>query len=131
MTHERLLSLAREARRRAYAPYSGFFVGAAVLCADGSVYTGCNIENASFSPTCCAERVAIFSAVKDGKRDIRAIAVVGGKNDAEAERPCYPCGVCRQVMREFGGSETKIIFADNSEMMLGELLPCGFDGMGK
>ena len=80
MKPEELITLAAEAMKRAYAPYSGFWVGAALLCADGSVYQGCNMENGSFTPTVCAERTAFFKAIYDGKRDFTAIAVVGGKN---------------------------------------------------
>ncbi len=97
---ESLIQLAKEAMEQAYAPYSGYQVGAAVLCADGSVYQGCNIENASFSPTICAERTAIFKAVYDGHRDFKAIAVCGGK-DGVISGAFPPCGVCRQVLREF------------------------------
>ena len=124
MSNSELIKLAEKARETAYAPYSGFFVGAALLCADGSVYTGCNVENASFSPTCCAERVAIFKAISDGKRDFEAIAVVGGKDDTQ--QACYPCGVCRQVMSEFCGTDFKIITTD-SETALSELLPKSFN----
>lgn len=87
-----------------YSPYSGFSVGAALLCGDGTVYTGCNIENASYTPTNCAERTAFFKAVSEGKRDFKAIAVVGGptgKVPGMPENFCTPCGVCRQVMAEF------------------------------
>jgi cytidine deaminase len=84
----------------AYAPYSGYRVGAALLCADGTVYTGCNIENASYTPTVCAERTAFFKAITDGKREFTAIAVCGGKHGV-LEGFFPPCGVCRQVMREF------------------------------
>lgn len=100
MNPEVLVSLAVEAMAKAYAPYSGFQVGAALLCADGSVYQGCNIENASYTPTICAERTAFFKAIYDGKRDFTAIAVVGGKNGV-LTGTFPPCGVCRQVMREF------------------------------
>ena len=100
MTPEELLALAKEAMGRAYAPYSGYKVGAALLCADGTVYQGCNIENASYTPTVCAERTAFFKAVYDGKRDFTAIAVCGGK-DGVITGAFPPCGVCRQVMREF------------------------------
>ena len=82
-----------------YSPYSGFSVGAALLCGDGTVYTGCNIENASYTPTNCAERTAFFKAVSEGKRDFKAIAVVGAPG--MPENFCTPCGVCRQVMAEF------------------------------
>ncbi len=100
MKPEALVSLAVEAMKKAYAPYSGYQVGAALLCADGSVYQGCNIENASYTPTICAERTAFFKAIYDGKRDFSAIAVVGGK-DGVLSGTFPPCGVCRQVMREF------------------------------
>lgn len=100
MTPEKLIELAKEAMSRAYAPYSGFRVGAALLCDDGSVYQGCNIENAAYSPTNCAERTAFFKAVYDGQRAFTALAVCGGKN-GEIAGFCPPCGVCRQVMREF------------------------------
>lgn len=101
MTYSELASLALNERNNAYAPYSGFSVGAALLCSDGSVYTGCNIENASFSVTVCAERVAFFKAIADGKRDFMAIAIAGGKKGMQIDELCAPCGVCRQVMAEF------------------------------
>ena len=100
MTPEQLVSMAKEAMTHAYAPYSGYQVGAALLCADGSVYCGCNIENASYTPTVCAERTAFFKAVYDGHRAFSAIAVCGGK-DGVITSQFPPCGVCRQVMREF------------------------------
>ena len=100
MTKEELARKAVEAMGHAYAPYSGYLVGAALLTADGTVYQGCNIENASFTPTVCAERTAFFKAIYDGKRDFRAIAVVGGKGGTVTGF-FPPCGVCRQVMREF------------------------------
>ncbi len=100
MTPEQLADFAREAMLGAYAPYSGYQVGAALLCADGTVYTGCNIENASFTPTVCAERTAFFKAVADGHRAFSAIAVCGGR-DGKITGFFPPCGVCRQVMREF------------------------------
>ena len=93
-----LLERAREARSHAYAPYSRFPVGAALLAADGTVFTGCNVENASYGLTNCAERVAVGKAVSEGVRDFRAVAVVGPEDDA----PCAPCGSCRQVLYEFG-----------------------------
>ena len=124
MTDKELIALAFEAKGKAYSPYSGFSVGAALLCADGSVFYGCNIENAAYSPSVCAERTAIFSAVANGKRGFTAIAVVGDKN------PCPPCGVCRQVMSEFCGIEFKIIVAKSENeyivKTLGELLPMSF-----
>ena len=100
MNPEKLCQLAIEAMGHSYSPYSGYRVGAALLCEDGSVYLGCNIENASYTPTICAERTAIFKAVYDGHRDFAAIAICGGK-DGIIEGLFPPCGVCRQVMREF------------------------------
>ena len=100
MKPEKLCQLAIEAMGHSYSPYSGYRVGAALLCEDGSVYQGCNIENASYTPTICAERTAIFKAVYDGHRDFAAIAICGGK-DGVIEGLFPPCGVCRQVMREF------------------------------
>ena len=100
MTPEKLCELAKEAMQHSYSPYSGYKVGAALLCSDGTVYQGCNIENASFTPTICAERTAIFKAISEGKRNFAAIAVCGGK-DGVITGLFPPCGVCRQVMREF------------------------------
>ncbi len=124
-----LMAKAVEARKRAYAPYSGFSVGAALLCADGRMYEGCNIENASFSPTCCAERVAVFSAVADGARDFSAIAIVGGEAD-EPRGGVTPCGVCRQVLAEFCRAEMPVLMYGGDgtvlEIPLGELLPMSF-----
>ena len=128
MEDKKLIDIAEEARKKAYAPYSHFCVGAALLCEDGSVYTGCNIENASFSPTCCAERVAIFKAVSDGKTRFSAIAIVGGKRDGE-KILCYPCGVCRQTICEFCDGDMRIITSDGGQAeiaTLGELLPNRF-----
>lgn len=123
-----LIDEAKKASESSYSPYSNFSVGAALLCEDGSVYTGCNIENASYSPTCCAERVAIFKAVSEGKRAFKAIAVFGKGKDAEPEL-CYPCGVCRQVLAEFCGEELDIVLCDPKRIIsvkLGELLPNAF-----
>lgn len=125
MTHAELYNLAVVARRASYSPYSSFMVGAALLCADGTVYTGCNIENAAYSPTVCAERVAIFKAVSDGKRGFAAIAIAGGPADADVLNECYPCGVCRQVLAEFGPPELEVVTA-NGVTTLGELLPHAF-----
>jgi len=125
---EKLALIAREAMKNSYAPYSSFNVGAALLCSDGSVYTGCNIENASFSPTCCAERVAFFKAISDGKREFSAIAVIGGESGVP-EGPTYPCGVCRQVMAEFCSPDFRIILPSKdgvSVKTLAEIYPCGF-----
>ena len=129
MTPEQLIELAKEAMTRAYSPYSGFKVGAALLCADGTVYQGCNIENAAFSPTVCAERTAIFKAVSDGRRDFAAIAVCGGK-DGVITGPFPPCGVCRQVMREFCDDDFMIYMVDKEGKYeahtLSEILPHSF-----
>ena len=130
MTPEKLCALAREAMTHAYVPYSGYQVGAALLCADGTVYQGCNIENASYSPTVCAERTAFFKAVYDGHRDFAAIAVCGGK-DGVITGAFPPCGVCRQVMREFcAPDDFKIYLAkspeDYREFTLEQILPMGF-----
>ena len=125
MTDRELLTRAVAAREAAYAPYSGFTVGAALLCADGTVYTGCNIENASYTPTVCAERTAFFKAVSEGKRAFTAIAVAGGS------QPCPPCGVCRQVMAEFcDGAFAVILQGSDGEPLrytLDALLPLRFD----
>lgn len=131
MIEERLIKAALEARRLSYAPYSGFQVGAALLTKDGRIYTGCNIENAAYSPSNCAERTAFFKAVSEGSRDFSAIAIVGGKKEKGAKDSCAPCGVCRQVMAEFCDPETfRIILGkENLEYQvftLNELLPKGF-----
>ncbi|TEB15382.1 Cytidine deaminase [Pelotomaculum sp. FP] len=121
---ERLIKAAMEARDRAYAPYSKFRVGAAILTRDGRYYTGCNIENASYSLTCCAERVALFKAVSCGESDFEAIAVTAG-----TEEYCTPCGACRQALSEFG-SEIKVFMANKQGDYLvrtvAELLPSAF-----
>ncbi len=126
MKYEELLKCAHEARKNAYTPYSHFAVGAAIMCSDGSIYSGCNIENAAYSPTCCAERVAIFKAVSEGKREFFAIAVVGADEGEAANEPCYPCGVCRQVMAEFASADATLVLADGSAQKLSELLPHTF-----
>ena len=131
-----LIEKAFEAQKFSYTPYSNFNVGAALLCADGTIYTGCNIENAAFSPTNCAERTAIFKAVSEGhKDDFVAIAIVGNKDGVEQGQGeyCAPCAVCRQVMAEFCDLETfKVIIAkdtdDYLQYTLGELLPLAFTG---
>ena len=129
-TPEQLVALALKAREHAYAPYSGFAVGAALLCADGSVYQGCNIENAAFGPTICAERVAVFKAVYDGKRDFAGLAVAGGRAGEAVTGLFPPCGVCRQVLREFCGLEFPLYLAKEDGAFethsLGELLPFSF-----
>lgn len=123
-----LTEKAKQAMTTAYAPYSGFTVGAALLCADGSVYTGCNIENAAYSPTLCAERTAFAKAVSEGKRDFTAIAICGGK-DGNITGSCTPCGVCRQVMAEFCKEDFKVILVKPNgyeERTLSQLLPESF-----
>lgn len=126
-----LVEMAFEARDFAYAPYSGFKVGAALLTEDGEVYTGCNIENASLSPTVCAERTAFFKAISEGKTNFEAIAVVGAPDGAEQFDYVSPCGVCRQVMQEFCDENTfKIVLAksvnDFIVIELKDLLPMSF-----
>ena len=129
MNAEKLISLAKEAMQRAYVPYSGYKVGAALLCADGTVYQGCNIENAAYGPTNCAERTAFFKAVYDGHRDFVAIAVCGGK-DGVITGMFPPCGVCRQVMAEFCDEDFLIHMAGKDgayeTCTLAQLLPHGF-----
>lgn len=131
MTPEQLMELAKEAMTHAYAPYSGFQVGAALLCADGTVYQGCNIENASYSPTNCAERTAFFKALYDGHRDFTAIALCGGMG-GKITILCTPCGVCRQVMVEFCNPEFLIHMTDSTGKIesrsLFQLLPLSFSG---
>jgi len=128
MKAEELVSLAKAAMENAYAPYSGYRVGAALLAADGKVYTGCNIENASFSPTICAERAAFAKAVSEGQRKFSAIAVCGGK-DGIIQGAFPPCGVCRQVMAEFCSKDFTIYLATQSGWQtytLADLLPHSF-----
>ena len=130
MKEKELIEQALKARERAYAPYSKFAVGAALLTKNGRIYLGCNIESASFSPTCCAERVAFFSAVSNQEREFSAIAIVGGNIDNKKLKLCSPCGVCRQVMSEFCSRDFKVILSDGAEDVkiytLDELLPLSF-----
>ena len=126
-----LIRAAFAAREYAYTPYSNFKVGAALLAKNGSVYTGCNIECATFTPTNCAERTALFKAVSEGVHEFAAVAVVGAKDGAPDDALITsPCGVCRQMLYEFGGPDLLVIMAksenDWREMTLGELLPLGF-----
>ena len=126
-----LIRAAFAAREHAYTPYSHFKVGAALLAENGEIYTGCNIECATFSPTCCAERTALFKAVSEGVRKFTAVAVVGAKESGPDDGlVTSPCGVCRQMLYEFGGARLAVIMAksetDYREMTLGELLPLGF-----
>lgn len=131
MNNMELLREAKSAREKAYAPYSGHRVGAALLTKNGKVYLGCNIENAGFTPTVCAERTAFFKAVYEGERDFDKIAVAGAVRDELVDSLCAPCGVCRQVMMEFCDPETfKIVMANGkdacTEVLLKDLLPYGF-----
>jgi cytidine deaminase len=133
--YKKLIEKAMEARSFSYSPYSNFRVGAALLAADGTVYTGCNIENASFSVTNCAERTAFFKAVSEGKREFEAIAIVGAPAGKEPDSLCPPCGVCRQVMMEFCDPESFRIILGTGDgkretHTLKELLPLGFSGEG-
>lgn len=126
-----LIELAYEARENAYAPYSHFQVGAALLAKSGKIYTGCNIENASYGASNCAERTAFFKAVSAGENSFSAIAVVGGREGERSGEPCPPCGICRQVMREFCSPEKFLIILEDGEggcnsYLLEELLPFGF-----
>ena len=129
ISDKELTALASAARERSYCPYSGFSVGAALLTRDGRVYTGANIENASFTPTVCAERVALFTAVHAGESEFEAIAVVGGPHGRAAEKLFTPCGVCRQVLSEFCKPDMRVIIATECDTLvttLGELMPHGF-----
>lgn len=127
MTDKELMLAADVARKFAYVPYSGFRVGAALLTADGKLYTGCNIENASYTPTVCAERTAFFKAVSEGEREFAKIAIIGGKN--EPLPLCAPCGVCRQVMAEFCDEDFILVLGNEKEYKeyrLNEVLPLSF-----
>lgn len=131
MNYEELIINALEARLKAYCPYSGYAVGAALLTKSGDIIKGCNVENASYGATNCAERTAVFKAVSEGCKEFEAIAIVGGKKDSNNLDMAYPCGVCRQVMREFANpKEFKVIVAKSiteyEEYTLEELLPHSF-----
>lgn len=135
MTSAELIQEAKKARERAYAPYSKFRVGAALLTKSGKIYHGCNIENSGYTATNCAERTAFFRAIYDGERAFEKIAIVGGFEGGEADELCAPCGVCRQVMDEFCDPDTFVIVMANGkdayvEKTLGELFPYGF-GLSK
>ena len=133
MTNAELIQEAKIARERSYSPYSNYKVGAALLTKSGKIYHGCNIENAAYTPTNCAERTAFFKAVYDGEREFEKIAVVGALVGGDPDVTCAPCGVCRQVMMEFCDPETfLVILADGKdrqlEMPLKALFPFGFGG---
>lgn len=125
--YKKLLEEAVKARENSYCRYSGFAVGAALLCSDGTVYTGCNIENISYSLTNCAERTALFKAVSEGKTDFTAIAVVGAVKSADClSGKCFPCGACLQVLSEFCSPDFKVVLAENGEpevFCLSQLMP--------
>lgn len=126
-----LIKLAMEAREKSYCPYSGFAVGATLQTKEGKIYQGCNIENAAFTPTNCAERTAFFKAVSEGEKEFCRIAIVGGKRDG-ALKPTFPCGVCLQVMQEFCDPDAfEVILATAEEkyeiLKLRQLLPYGFE----
>ena len=128
MNVKQLISEAFSAQKYSYSPYSGCKVGAALLCTDGTVVKGCNIENASYSPSNCAERTAFFNAVSQGQRSFRAIAIVGNNGE---DQFFYPCGVCRQIMKEFCADDFTVIVAKSvdeyKEFKLSELLPYSFE----
>ena len=129
MNDRELMDLALKARDKAYAPHSGYAVGAALLGEDGQVFLGCNVENSSYSATCCAERTAFCKAVSEGVTSFSAIAVAGGKKGSAPDSFFMPCGICRQVMREFCEDDFVILVTDGKETRrwtLKELLPDGF-----
>ena len=129
MTKQELCTLAIKSMNNAYSPYSGYKVGAALLCDNGKVFTGCNVENSSYGATVCAERTAIFKAVSDGERDFSMLAVAGGKENELSDK-FLPCGICRQVMSEFCKPEfiVLVVTSENTykEFTLSELLPKAF-----
>lgn len=129
MTDIELIEKAKKAAENSYSPYSGYTVGAALLSKDGRVFTGCNIENAAYSPTNCAERTAVFKAVSEGVREFEKIAIVGGYR-LDFKNYFAPCGVCRQVLREFCDEDFIILLGKNANeykrLTLKELLPCSF-----
>ena len=130
MDDRELLKRAAQAREFSYSPYSGFAVGAALLAKSGKVYSGCNVENAAFTPGNCAERTAVFKAVSEGEREFESIAIVGGKNGTDP-KAVYPCGVCRQVLCEFVDAESFRVITGDPEgeitvMTFNTLLPFSF-----
>lgn len=128
MTNRELITLALKARENAYAPYSGFRVGSALLGKSGKVYSGCNVENASYSSTNCAERTAVFKAISEGEKEFVSIAIVGGKEDSLSDF-CAPCGVCRQVLAEFCKEDFQVVLGTPENFQsysLSELLPHSF-----
>lgn len=136
MEYNELIKKAFEARENSYSPYSGFMVGAALLTKDGKIYTGCNIENAAFGDTMCAERTALFKSVSEGEREFSAICIVGGKKEDKTFDFCFPCGSCRQALSEFAGKDFVFVFSktkepkDESDVLVlkfNEVLPYSFE----
>ncbi len=128
MTDKELMEIAVKAREMSYSPYSNFRVGAALLGLSGKVYTGCNVENAGYTPTNCAERTALFKAISEGEREFTAIAIVGGLGDTLNDF-CAPCGVCRQALSEFCDNSFRFILGNPKEIKvvtMGEILPYSF-----
>lgn len=128
MTDKELMALAVEARKNSYSPYSNFRVGAALLGKSGKVYLGCNIENAAYTPTNCAERTAVFKAVSEGEKEFTAIAIVGGRGETIADF-CAPCGVCRQVLAEFCDEDFRLVLGNPDQIKtytFAEILPLSF-----
>ena len=128
MTDRELIECAIEARKKSYSPYSNFRVGAALMGKSGKIYTGCNVENAGYTPTNCTERTALFKAISEGEREFTAIAVVGGKGETIADF-CAPCGVCRQALAEFCDGDFRIVLGTPEHIQtytLAELLPFSF-----
>ena len=128
MTDKELMALAVEARKMSYSPYSNFRVGAALLGKSGKVYLGCNVENAAYSPTNCAERTAVFKAVSEGEKEFTAIAIVGGMGETIADC-CAPCGVCRQVLAEFCDKDFRLVLGNPDKIKtytFEEILPLSF-----
>lgn len=125
MNSRELFAAAVKAAEKSYSKYSHFTVGAALLTKDGKIFTGCNIENASYSLTICAERTAVFKAVSEGYTDFEAIAIAGSGNE-DFSKPCFPCGACLQVLSEFCGNSFKIILSD-TEYRLSDFLPKRFN----
>jgi cytidine deaminase len=128
MTDKELMALAVEARKMSYSPYSNFRVGAALLGKSGKVYLGCNIENAAYTPTNCAERTAVFKAVSEGEKEFTAIAIVGGRGETIADF-CAPCGVCRQVLAEFCDEDFRLVLGNPDQIKtytFAEILPLSF-----
>ena len=129
MTGSELIFAAKEARKKAYCPYSHFAVGAALLAEDGRLFVGCNVENASYGATSCAERTALFAAVAAGARSFVSLAVVGGREGEEPDAFCPPCGLCRQAFAEFCSADLPVYLTDGKEiktLRFGELIPLAF-----